>query len=158
MSDDGSGGQLLTGACRCGKTRFEAKGPPLATMACHCTGCQHMTGGAFSLSSFYPADRFSVTEGSTVRGGMKTGPDHQFCPDCMSWMFTTASEIDGFVNVRSSLFVDATAHRPFVDMYLSEAIPGASAGAVHSFADFPAENDFPRLMAEYAAWDGRVKA
>ena len=44
------------GQCRCGATRIEASGPPLITMACHCTGCQRMTGGAYSLSSFYPAD------------------------------------------------------------------------------------------------------
>ena len=55
MSDGGHSGQ-----CRCGAVRIEATGAPLATMACHCTGCQRMTGGAYSLSSFYPADRFAV--------------------------------------------------------------------------------------------------
>jgi len=153
VSDGGHSGQ-----CRCGAVRIEATGAPLATMACHCTGCQRMTGGAYSLSSFYPADRFAVTHGTTVRGGMKTGPDHQFCPECMSWMFTTAKEIEGFVNVRSTMFDDAGAHRPFIEMYLREGIPGASSGAVHSYEDFPAENEFPQLIAAYAAWDGRVKA
>jgi hypothetical protein len=145
------------GQCRCGKVRIEAAGAPLVTMACHCTGCQRMTGGAYSMSSFYPADRFAVIEGRTVRGGMKTGPDHEFCPDCMSWMFTTAKEIEGFVNVRSTMFNDGRDHRPFVEMYRRESIPGAMSCAVHSYEEFPTESEFPQLIAAYATWDGRVK-
>jgi hypothetical protein len=145
------------GQCRCGAVRFAASGPPLITMACHCTGCQRMTGGAYSLSSFYPADRFALTQGDTVRGGLKIGPDHQFCPECLSWLFTTAKEIEGFVNVRSAMFDGAAEHRPYVEMYRDEALPGATSGAVRSFGDFPKEVGFPELIAEYAAWDGRVK-
>ena len=116
-----------------------------------------MTGGAYSVSSFYPAERFAVTSGKTVRGGLKTGPDHQFCPECMSWMFTTAKEIEGFVNVRSTMFDDAADHRPYVEMYRGEGLPGATSGAVRSYEEFPQESEFPGLMAEYAQWDGRVK-
>jgi hypothetical protein len=125
-------------------------------MACHCTGCQRMTGGAFSVSSFYPAERFAVTSGDTVRGGMKTGPDHRFCPECMSWMFTVSKQIEGFVNVRSTMFDDALAHRPYVEMYRGEALPGAASGAPRSYEGFP-EKEFSELIAEYAEWDGRVK-
>jgi hypothetical protein len=146
------------GQCRCGAVRFEGSGAPLVTMACHCTGCQRMTGGAFSLSSFYPEDRFAVTSGETIRGGLKIGPDHEFCPSCMSWMFTRAEQIDGFVNVRSTMFDDAARHRPFVEMFMSEAIPGASSGAAHSYEAFPQDHEFPQLIASYAQWDGRVKA
>ena len=116
-----------------------------------------MTGGAYSLSSFYPVDRFLVTQGQTVRGGMKSGPDHEFCPECMSRMFTTAREIEGFVNVRSAMFDDASSNRPYVEMFKKEALPGASSGAVRSYDGFPEEDAFPELIAGYAQWDGRVK-
>jgi hypothetical protein len=149
---------LFTGQCRCGATRIEASGAPLVTMACHCVGCQRMTGGAYSVSSFYPADRFVVREGRTVRGGMKTGPDHEFCPECLSWMFTTAKQIEGFVNVRSTMFDDAPLHRPYVEMFRAEALPGAGSGAVQSYDRFPQESEFPELIAAYSGWDGRVMA
>jgi hypothetical protein len=126
-------------------------------MACHCTGCQRMTGGAFSVSSFYPDERFSVTAGDTVRGGLKSGADHRFCPECLSWMFTRAPQIEGFVNVRSTMFEDAAEHRPYVEMYRSAALPGAASGAVRSYEEFPEEDEFPQLIASYAEWDGRVK-
>jgi hypothetical protein len=146
-----------SGQCRCGAVRFEASGAPLATMACHCTGCQRMTGGAYSLSSLYPTERFAVTQGETVRGGLKTGPDHRFCPECMSWMYTMPPGLEAFVNVRSTMFDDAAAHKPYVEMCLAEALPGAASGAVRSYDGFPQEAEFPELIAGYAAWDGRVK-
>ena len=116
-----------------------------------------MTGGAYSVSSFYPAERFSVTQGETVRGGLKSGPDHQFCPSCLSWMFTRAEQIEGFVNVRSTMFDGASEHRPYVEMFRSEALPGAASGAARSYDAFPEEREFPQLIASYAEWDGRVK-
>jgi hypothetical protein len=72
-------------------------------------------------------------------------------------MFTTAKEIEGFVNVRSTMFDDAAEHRPFVEMFVAEGIPGTASGAVHSYDGSPQEHEFPKLMAAYAAWDGRVK-
>ena len=116
-----------------------------------------MTGGAYSLSSLYPAERFAVTQGETVRGGRRTGPDHQFCPECMSWLFTLPEGLDGLVNVRSSMFDDAGEHRPYVEMFVDEALPGAASGAVHSYGSFPGESEYPELIAAYGAWDGRVK-
>ena len=116
-----------------------------------------MTGSAFSLSSLYSADRFSVMQGGTVRGGMKTGPNHQFCPDCMSWIFTVPEGMETFVNIRAPMFDDAAEHRPYVEMCVSEALPGAVSGAVRSYDQFPQESEFPELLAAYAAWDGRVK-
>ena len=42
------------GACRCGAVTLRIGAPPILTMACHCRGCQKMTGGAFSLSVAIP--------------------------------------------------------------------------------------------------------
>ena len=116
-----------------------------------------MTGSAYSLSSLYPAERFRVTDGETVRGGMKTGPDHQFCPECLSWVYTVPEGMDAFVNVRASMFDDAAEHRPYVEMCRSEALPGVVTGAVRSYDQFPQEEEFPELLAGYVAWDEGVK-
>ena len=115
-----------------------------------------MTGGAYSVSSFYPVERFAVTKGETIRGGLKTGPDHEFCPECLSWMFTVAKQIEGFVNVRSTMFDDAALHRPYVEMFRVEAMPGAASGAARSYEGFPQESEFAELIAGYALWDERV--
>jgi hypothetical protein len=115
-----------------------------------------MTGGAFSLSSLYPAERVEI-EGETVRGGLKAGPDHRFCASCMSWLFTIPDGFEGFVNVRSPNFADADQHRPYVEMWTGEALPGVQSGAEVKFQTVPDEAEFGELMAGYAEWDGRVK-
>ena len=146
----------LTGACRCGTTRFETEGAPLLTMACHCRGCQRMTSGPYSLSSLYEANRFSV-DGETVRGGLKSGPDHRFCPECMSWLYTVPEGLEDYVNIRSSLFDNAAAHRPFIECWTSEGLGWAQTDTTRTYESVPADGEFGELMAAYAAWDGRVK-
>jgi hypothetical protein len=140
------------GQCRCGALPFAVSGEPLVTFACHCTGCQRMTGGAFALSSLYPADRFELLGGEPVRGGLKSGPRHMFCGSCMSWLYTVPEGMDEFVNVRSTMFDHASEHVPFADMWLSEAVPGAESGAARRYETAPDDKEFPQMIADYAAW------
>ena len=146
------------GSCRCGEVRFTVSGAPLATFACHCAGCRKMSSSAFSLSSLYPADRFDRTQGETVRGGMKSGPNHHFCPSCMSWLYTVPEGLEDFVNVRSSLLENAAEHRPFIDAWTREKLPWAVSGAERGIETVPGEEEFGELVSAYAAWDGRVRA
>ena len=148
---------MSDGACRCGEVRFHAEGAPLVTMACHCRGCQRMSASAFSLSSLYPADRFQVTEGEAVRGGLRTGPSHMFCGSCMTWLYTVPEGMDEFVNVRSAMLDDAAEHRPFIETYRGEGFDWANSGAARSYESVPEDSEFGGLIGAYAEWDGRVK-
>ena len=143
-----------TGRCRCGQTTFEASAPPLITMACHCRGCQQMTASAFSLSAAIPAEAFKVTAGEPVIGGLHGASRHYFCGHCLSWMFTRPEGVDFFVNVRSALFEPAAWSEPFVETVTAEKMPWATTPAKHAYEHFPPMEDFPRLLAEYAAQRG----
>lgn len=138
-----------TGECRCGAIRFQVKGEPLITMACHCTGCQRMTASAFSLSSLYASNSFGVVAGEPVPGGLRGATRHFFCPGCMSWLFTRPEGMDGLVNVRATMLDDAHTYRPFIETYTSEKLPWAETGAVHAFEKFPPEQSFPQLLSEF---------
>lgn len=142
------------GECRCGAVRFRASGAPVITMACHCKGCQRMSASAYSLSALYPASAFAVIEGAPVIGGLKGATRHYFCGDCMSWMFTLIEGVEGFVNIRAPLFDDTSGMAPFVETCLSEKLDWATTPAAHGYAGFPPMEDFPRLMAEFAAREG----
>lgn len=140
------------GTCRCGAVRFEVQGPPMVTMACHCTGCQQMTASAFSLSSLYPLESFKLTQGEPVEGGLKGTPKHMFCPGCMSWLFTRIEEQGPpMVNIRATLLGNAQEYRPFMETFTSEALPWAKTGARHSFEKFPPPEAYPEILAEFAA-------
>ena len=140
------------GGCRCGQVRFALSAPPLITMACHCTGCQRMTGSAFSLSVAIPSQGFSVTHGDPAIGGLHGPTRHYFCPHCMSWLFTRPEGFDAFVNVRAAMLDDASDFVPFVETMTSEKLPWATTPAVHSFANFPPLDRYQSLAEQYAAW------
>jgi hypothetical protein len=138
------------GGCRCGQVRFRATGPVLVTMACHCTGCQKMSSSAFSLSTLYPAEAFEVTAGEPVIGGLHGDTRHFFCPHCMTWMFTRPEGGAPFVNVRATLFDDATAYAPFMETMTAEKLDWVTTPASRSYEGFPPPQDFPVIIREYA--------
>jgi hypothetical protein len=130
----------------------EITAAPAMTAACHCVGCQRMSASAFSLTAIMPADAFRVTQGEPVVGG-NHAPDlhHYFCPRCMTWMFTRADVMEGFVNVRPSLFEERAWFSPFIETMTRDRLPWAQTPAKHSFDEFPPMEDFGPLMSEFAA-------
>ena len=139
------------GGCRCGAVRFRVTQPPLITMACHCTGCQKMSGSAFSTSVAFPTAGFEVFKGEPVIGGLKLKElPHYFCPDCMSWMFTRPAALDFMVNVRATLFDETGWYAPFVETQTAEKLSWAETGAPHGFERFPGPDDMGPLIEAYA--------
>ena len=53
-----------------------------------------MTSSAFSLSSLYPSEAFSIKSGEPVIGGLHGNTRHYFCGHCMSWLFTRPEGMD----------------------------------------------------------------
>lgn len=138
------------GGCRCGRVRLKISARPMLTMACHCTGCQRMTGSAYSLSAAIPSEGFEVTQGEPVIGGLHGEViHHYFCSHCMSWMFTRVEGMDWFVNIRATMLDDAGWFTPFIETWTSEKLPWATTPAEHSFAALPAVEDFEVLTKEY---------
>ena len=141
----------MNGACRCGRVRIRISAPPMLTMACHCTGCQRMSGSAYSLSAAIPTAGFAVTEGEPVVAGATPEAGHHFCPDCMTWMFTRPQGIDFFVNVRPTMLEETGWYSPFIETFTSEKLEWAATPAVHSYDKFPPMEDYERLLGDYAA-------
>jgi len=144
----------LSGSCRCGRVRMQVSAPPLMTAACHCRGCQRMASSAFSLTAMVPVEGFAVTECVTVVGGIHGEQlEHNFCAWCMSWMFTRIAGMD-FVNVRPTLMDDTAWFRPYIETCTATKLPFAGTGAVESFVEFPAPEEFGPLMERYRVWAG----
>lgn len=138
------------GVCRCGNVGFSLSGAPLITMACHCTGCQRMTGSAFSLSSLFPFSSFRLDAGETVIGGVGGASRHYFCSSCMTWLFTRPEALDDLVNVRSALLDNVRDYPPFIELWTSEKLPWASTAARYGFPTKPDPGEFPELLSLFA--------
>jgi len=138
-------------SCLCGQVKMRIAAPPIVALACHCTGCQKLTSGPYSLTLMIPEPGFEVTEGKTERGGLHRPEGQQhYCPRCMSWLYTTGPALQGLVNFRATMLDDARWVRPFVDTMAAEKLPGVVSGAVRSYAAWPPEADYAELMAAYA--------
>ncbi len=137
------------GGCRCGQVRFALSGPAWLTMACHCVGCQKMTGGPYSVSVMMPEAGFALTAGEPVIGGMHGEIRHFHCPRCLSWVFTRPPGIP-MVNVRATMLDAPGDEAPFVEICTDEKLAWVSVPAAHSFPAFPPEARWPELIAAYA--------
>jgi hypothetical protein len=108
-----------------------------------------MSASAFSLTAMFPVSSFVVTQGAPVIGGLHGEHHHFFCSHCMSWVFTKPHGLDRFVNVRPTVFDDASWFVPFIETYTSEKLAWAKTPARHSFDKFPSMTEYARLVAEY---------
>ena len=140
------------GGCRCGAVRFRIVKAPLLTMACHCRGCQRMSGSAFSLSAAIPDEGFEAIRGETVPGGADKAFGHRFCPECLSWVWTKHPMMEGFTNLRSTMLDNPSWVRPYAETCRSEGLPFVETGAVRSFPGFPSMEEYPALLSGYAEW------
>jgi hypothetical protein len=143
------------GGCRCGETRLRVTKPPLVTMACHCIGCQSMTGSAFSLSIALPSDGLEVIAGEPVLGGLRKEHRQYYCPACKSWLFTRPDGLDWLVNLRPSALDRHHWFVPFIETFTAEKLLWAATAARHSFETVPDPSLYEPLMAEFAAEGAR---
>lgn len=143
----------IDGACMCGQVKLRVSAPPIMTMACHCKGCQKLSASAFSLTAMIPIDGFEIVSGSTQIGALHGANPYHYCPHCLNWLYTGLSGAP-FVNVRPSVFDVPDWSTPFIESYASEKLAWAATPAKHSYAQFPAMEDYGPLMAEFAARAG----
>lgn len=136
-------------SCLCGGVNMKVTAPPMATMACHCRGCQKLTSGPYSLSVLLPSAGFEVTQGVPVLGALRGENQHFYCPDCKSWLFTRPAGMD-LVNLRSTMLDDGSWAAPIMESMTAEKLPFASTGAEISFKGFPGPSDYPAIMQAFA--------
>ncbi|AMK19372.1 MULTISPECIES: GFA family protein [Sphingobium] len=140
----------VEGGCRCGRVRFRLNEAPWSETACHCHGCQKMTGSAFSTTLIMSSSAVELIAGETVIGGMHAKDvHHHHCDQCKSWIFTRPEADIGFINVRATLVDDASWFAPWMETQTAEKLPWANTGAIVSFERFRAMADYQDLVARY---------
>ena len=119
--------------------------------ACHCTGCQKLTSGAYSLTLMLPISGFEV-EGQTQLGALhRAEGQHHYCTRCLSWLYTTAPGLEAMdLHFRPTMLEDASWVVPFIESMTAEKLPGVVTGAKYSFEGWPPPPEYGRLMQEYA--------
>lgn len=140
-----------SGSCRCGKIELRIDAPPLITAACHCSGCQRMTGSAFSLGAAFAEAALTVSGDEPVVGGLHGATRHYFCDHCKSWLFTKPDQMRDIVMVRTAMLDDQRGLEPFMETMTCEKMPWATTSAQRSYDTWPPGDALHSLIGEFAA-------
>lgn len=105
---------VLTGGCGCGVVRFEIAGPLVSASYCHCTRCQHRTGGGSSVQARVTPGSFTIVEGAESIGvwAPEGGFEKCFCMSCGSSLFSRSPVDRSIVSVRFAAFDSDPGIRP----------------------------------------------
>jgi len=92
----------LTGACMCGRIRFEVAAPLVGALYCHCTRCQRRSGTAFSMTAATVPGSFRLVEGADLIASWRPpdGWEKFFCRECGSHLYTADPEQPERLSVR----------------------------------------------------------
>jgi hypothetical protein len=119
---------VITGRCLCGAVTYSANAEPVAQAVCHCTDCQHQTGGPFTVFVGVPRAAFRV-EGSPLASFTTTGEDHggetarHFCSTCGAPVFSISAVAPELVLIKAGSLDDASWLEPAIEFWTSSAQP-----------------------------------
>lgn len=97
----------LTGGCRCGLIRYEAKTSGLKSAVCACADCQRSSGSFLSVAVGIKEANFKLTAGDEhLKRYTDTGesgqPVHRFfCAECGSPLWAKALSYAGVLSLRA---------------------------------------------------------
>ncbi|WP_430761293.1 GFA family protein [Solilutibacter silvestris] len=116
----------LSGGCLCGQVRYEASADPVFSGNCHCTDCQHASGGPYAPVMMFPPNAVNTT-GPVKYFASKGDSGHViergFCQNCGSQLFVKLEAVPGMVGIRPGS-LDAPANfQPDLDFFVSSAQP-----------------------------------
>jgi hypothetical protein len=116
---------LLEGGCGCGAVRFAVDAPLLVAGWCHCTRCQHRTGGPASAQARVAPGSFRIVAGEEEirRWRPPGGFAKAFCGSCGSALFSQHPHDPEIIAVRLGAFDGDPGIRPSYHQFVAYAAP-----------------------------------
>lgn len=128
----------VEGACHCGLVTYEAEIDPTQVVVCHCTDCQVISGGAYTVNVRAAQGTFRLL-GGDVRIYVKTTADsgtpraHGFCPVCATRIYS--GSVDGTqYSLRVGALKQRKALKPKAQVWCQSAFDWAIVPATHVVA------------------------
>ena len=105
---------MVTGACLCGRVRYEIDGKIGPVIHCHCVTCRKAQGGAFVTNAPVRRKYFRLVSGEESVTEFESSPGKKrcFCRVCGSPVFSEKRDAPDTVRVRLGLFDDDPGVRP----------------------------------------------
>jgi hypothetical protein len=117
----------ISGGCLCGAVRYECSAEPMATVICHCTHCQKVSGSAFSVNVVAP-ERSLTWQGQSPGSYADTGASgkslsRKFCRNCGSSLATQSEALPGAMIIKAGTLDDKSWLKPNCHIWTDSAQP-----------------------------------
>ncbi len=138
MGDTGADDMGVSGGCRCGAIRYEARGAPHHASLCHCADCRRSAGAHAVGWMLFDADALTIT-GDPVTYRSSELARRQFCGTCGTGLFYLNETIfPGRIDVQLATLDDVDAIAPQGCIQMAEAPRwAATIPELPAFARFP---------------------
>lgn len=116
-----------TGGCLCGNIRYTLKAEPAATVVCHCSHCQKVSGSAFSTNFAVKRDDIVFSGGPLASYDDKADSGNtlkrSFCPKCGSSLMSESSGRPGMAVLKVGTLDDVSSVKPGAQIWTASAQP-----------------------------------
>jgi hypothetical protein len=90
---------MLTGACLCGRVRYEAGGTPFHLTVCHCSICRRASGAPLVAWFSVARGEFRIVSGRPRYFRSSVHGTRSFCTDCGSALTFEDDQFPGEIDV-----------------------------------------------------------
>jgi len=115
---------ILEGGCLCGAVRYSCDADPMATVLCHCTTCQKLGGGAYSVNVVLPKGSLTVKGTPAVfsdTGDSGKTVQRMFCATCGSPISSQPEAVDSITVLKAGSLDDTGWLKPTMEIYCDSA-------------------------------------
>ena len=139
-----------SGRCQCGSVTYQLLGPPLATLACHCTDCQKLSASSFSITMILSREHFELLTGElkswqrpTASGGTAVC---WFCPECGNRIYHEDPDRPQLLKLKPGTLDDTSVLQPMAHVWTCREQPWLT-----NLNDIPRIETQPDLVKAFKA-------
>lgn len=114
---------MFSGQCLCGAVQYDAAGPALFSVVCHCRDCQRASGSGGVPVLGVPKASFShrgPVKQSRVVGGSGLTAVRNFCAECGALLFGTPESAPEMVTIYAGSLNDNSLFYPTDALFVSQ--------------------------------------
>ena len=116
-----------TGTCQCTQVHYKLKQPPLVTVVCHCTDCQKLSAGAFSMTMIVKRENFALIRGELAIFDRPAASGNiarcYFCPTCSNRIYHENPETPETIRLKPGTLDDTSIIKPEMHVWTKSAQP-----------------------------------
>jgi len=133
-----------TGGCLCGAVRYAYDAAPIATVACHCSDCQKLTGATNLLTIYADRSAFRHEQGELAiyrkRADSGREADYARCANCGTRVWHQPLALPDRIFIAAGSLDDPSWVVPAAHIWTSRAAPSACIPeGVYACAEGPAD-------------------